>query len=229
MISQRLLETLRFFRRYLLPLFAVTAPFALLSQGVQWWQGDFMVLNEDGQVQRINAITGLMMLLIRPFADAALVTRLGGIQQGRPRSLADCLLMAGATGPWLLIAYVLLGLATYAGFLMFILPGIWIYARLSLTPFLVVLERQDPIAAIKGSFQRTRSVQWYLIGALMLVGLLAMVTAELIGLSLFSLAGRNPASEAAVALIAGLAGALVTVLLFRFYVLTGSPEESGEA
>lgn len=236
MISQRLLETLRFFRRNLPALLLVTAPFALLAQGVQWWQGDLVVPGDQGDTGRINAVTLLLVMLVRPFADAALATQLGGIQNGQPRPLSDCLLMAASNGPWVLAAYLIIGLALITpllllapimtalspqlGSVIFLILALWITARLSLTPFLVVLEGGDPLMAVKTSFSRTATQQWPLLGAMVLVGLLAAVLLEMLGQSLFSMAGKNYLSEGVLALLGGLGSALVMIVIFRFYVLT---------
>lgn len=236
MISQRLLETLRFFRRNLPALFLVTAPFALLGQTMQWWHGDLVVADAEGDIQSLNAATILLVMLIRPFADAALATQLGGIQNGQPRRLSDCLLLAATQGLWLLAAYLIIllamitplmllgplaaSLSPQAGSVIFMMLALWITARLSLTPFLVVLESRDPLEAVKTSFLRTRDCQWPLLGAMVLTGLLAAVTLELLGQGLFGIAGENYFSEGSLALLGGLASALVMTLVFRFYVLT---------
>lgn len=240
MISQRLLETLRFFRRNLLSLFLVTAPFALLSQGIQWWQGDIVTADAEGQIKSVNAIAILLVMLVQPFSDAALATQLGAIQNGRPRSLAECLLTAVTSGPFLLAAYLIVGLALITpllllapvmaaltpriGAMIFAALSLWIFIRLSLTPFLVVLEGRDPLLAVKTSFMRTQPQQWPMLGAVLLMALLAAFTLELLGQGILQLAGENPFSDGTLALLGGLAGALVMVMVFRFYVLTDDRE-----
>src|SRR5690625_6490642 len=65
------------------------------------------------------------------------------IQQGQAASLTQCVAASLRYATLLLFTYALLGSAVYIGLIALVLPGIWLYARLSQGPFIVMLEQQN--------------------------------------------------------------------------------------
>lgn len=82
-----------------------------------------------------------------------------------------------------LAASLLQGMAVFAGLLLFILPGIWLFSRLCLATPLVATSHPDPIEALKRSWQLTDGQSLRIIGmlAVLVLGLL-MVTIGIAGL-----------------------------------------------
>ncbi len=82
-----------------------------------------------------------------------------------------------------LAASLLQGMAVFAGLLLFILPGIWLFARLCLATPLVATSQPDPIEALKRSWQLTDGQALKIIGMLgvLVLGLL-LVTIGIAGL-----------------------------------------------
>jgi len=82
-----------------------------------------------------------------------------------------------------LAASLLQGMAVFAGLLLFILPGIWLFARLCLATPLVATSYPDPIEALKRSWQLTDGHSLRIIGLLgVLVFGLLLVTIGIAGL-----------------------------------------------
>jgi hypothetical protein len=81
--------------------------------------------------------------------------------------------------PGVLIASLASGMAMGIGLLIFIVPGLYIYARLSmLVPYAAATGTANPINLIKGSWTMTGDSAWSLLGYLILilvVGFIAMV------------------------------------------------------
>lgn len=220
-IITRVQEALRFFGRFLAPLLTVTLPFVMIGEAVEWWQGPAIRTNDQGQVQGFTTISVVTLILLQPFSEGALIARLDALQKQLSRSLGDCILLAIGVAPALLLTYVLLVVAVYVGLLMLILPGIWLYVRLSLAAFVVTLEGHSPLQALQASFERTSgSVQWHLLGALVLLVLLMFSVIRIISGAALAQVGHHPAMEAALGLLVAMGGTLISVLLFRFYGLT---------
>lgn len=227
MIITRVQEALRFFWHFLGPLFTITLPFVAITEAVEWWRGPVIQLDDQGRFQGFTALSALTLVLLQPFSEGALIARLDALQKGVTRSLGDCVLVGIRVAPALLLAYTLMAVGVYAGLLMLILPGLWIYVRLSLAGFLVTLEEHSPLQALQGSFERTAgSVQWQLLGALLVLAILVFSILNLLGGAIHAGLGDPPPVEALLGVLAALGGTLVSVLLFRFYGLTrpGSPD-----
>lgn len=219
MFSLRFQETLHFWWHHLWPLFAVTAPFALLDLNIQWYLGAPYELLGTDQIQ-LNSTSLICTLLLWPLASATLVAQLGAIQSGRPQPLGLCLLVALRCGSLLLLGLLLTVAATSAGLLLLILPGLWIYARLSLLPFLLVLEGKSPLAACRESFRLSGEQQWPLLFGLCFVGLLVFSLTNLLMTALSSLAFLPGWAAPLLSTMAfGLFGALTDIYVFRFYLL----------
>jgi hypothetical protein len=227
MITQRLQESLRFWWGYIGALLLVTAPFSLLGEVWQWWQGAPMTLDDQGQITAINGTVAMGLLLLRVPADGTLIAQLGAIQNDGTKGLGECLKRMLAVLPVLFATWLIMGVIIYAGLLALILPGIWLYVRLGFAPFLVVLEKASPMDAVRGSFMRTAEQQWTLLLTLLLAVMLVLLISAPVT-SLIALLGENRLATALAAVITGLMGALVQVVFFRFYTLDASKVESSK-
>lgn len=219
MPGQRILESLRFWWRNLAALLLVTAPFAIAGELLQWWLGPALEEAGDQQV-RVNAAGALAILALRPFLEGAVIGQLAAIQSGQARNLRDCLLFSLRVAPWLVPVYLLVLSLSYAGLLLFILPGIWIYSRLCLAPFITSLERLPPMDALRQSVERTRgNQQWVIFLTIAMAGIMVLFALMLSATLLQQVAGENQTTGMILAIITALAGALISVLVFRFHVL----------
>lgn len=229
MILTRVHEALRFWWNYLGPLLVITAPFALAGEAMQLWQGSALKLDEEGVFQGFTAISVVTLVLLQPFSEGALIARLEAIEQGVQRTFVDCVLVGARVAPALLLTYAIMGVGVYVGFLMLILPGVWLYIRLSLSAFLVTLEGLAPIEAVQTSFERTAgSIQWQLLLALLFLALLVFSAVNLVGGAAQSALGEHAGLDLALSILAALGGTLLSVLIFRFYGLTRPSPTDGE-
>ena len=170
MIGHRFREILLFWWRHLGPLFLVTAPFALITEATQWVFGPSFVLPEtEGAALQFSGISLAIILLVRPLAEGALYVQLSAISNGKPRGLLACTAPALLVYPPLLLSYALMAIGVSLGWMALFFPAAWVYTRLCYAPLLVVLKQQNPIAALRQSFQMTQSQQWPLLLVLVLV------------------------------------------------------------
>ena len=217
MIAQRIQESLRFWWQNLPALLLVTVPFAIAGELVQWGVGPALYMDEDAL--RIGHLSALLLMLLRPFSEGAVMAQLVAIQNGRARGLGDCLLFCLRAAPVLLLTYLLLGIAVYAGMLLLIFPGVWLYARLCQAPFIAVLENVTPVQALQASFQRSQQDQWQIMLAVVMVFMLILLVSNTLAIVLIALLGENQGSGLLVSIGTTLISSLMSVIVFRYYGL----------
>ncbi|WP_111658376.1 glycerophosphoryl diester phosphodiesterase membrane domain-containing protein [Isoalcanivorax indicus] len=217
MIGQRIQETLRFWWRNIPALLLVTLPFALASELVQGTLGAALQADEEGI--RVNELSALLILLLRPFAEGAIMAQMAAIHMGQTRSLAESLMFSLRAAPVLLVTYLILGIGVYAGLLLFIFPGAWLYARLCQAPYIAVLEQQTPLRALRTSFERTRADQWQILGAVALVFMLVIVLFQISGILFTGLFGDHAMGSVGLAVVTSLISCLLNIIVFRYFCL----------
>ncbi len=74
-----------------------------------------------------------------------------------------------------LLASILKGVIIFAGLILFIIPGIILSIRLSMTKVLVVDKNMGPIKAIKESFRMTENFGWDLLAFYMVAGIIQLL------------------------------------------------------
>lgn len=221
MTFERIQEALFFWRTHFLAIALIVVPFSLLAATGEIWLGPMANFSEDGQtLTHLNSPAVLWAFFAPVLTEAALIPQLAAIQAGKPRGLADCLLIALSLLPVLVAVNLVIATTTLLGFMFLILPGLWIHVRLSLAPFIAALEGASPRLALKQSFIRTDAIQWPMLGAWLLTLLMVLSLANILGAVLFSALGEHGGSRLLLGVLLGLGSALLHVLLFRFYGLT---------
>ena len=114
-----------------------------------------------------------------------------------------------------LLVSVLVGLATIAGFILFIIPGIWIGVRLAVSVEALVVEGRRGTQAMGRSWELVGGHWWHAFGALVVAGLLTGVVNAVITTPFSNTSWFVQAVAAAVATVITLPyGVLVGVLLY---------------
>lgn len=178
MIGDRLRETLYFFRANAGALAAVTLPFAALAAGGAHLLGEPVAIEEEQPVFHWEA--ALLLTALYPLALAVKLLAVHALAgEGRLPPPARLLSMALQRWAPLLGVSVVLALAMGMGLYLFVLPGIWIYARLGFAPLLAVLEGMTPGDALRASWRMSQPLQHELMGVAFLLGggvILVMLT-----------------------------------------------------
>lgn len=217
MIGQRLSETLRFWSRNIPALLIVTLPFALAGEFIQSLFGPALAADEEGI--RISEISAVLILLLRPFAEGAIMAQLLAIQQGRIASMASCLAFSIRAAPVLLMTYLMLGAGVYAGLLLFIFPGAWLYARLCQAPYIAVLESRTPVQALGEAWRRSASDQWQILGAVTMVFLIVVGLFQFAGMIINGLLGTHVVSSILLGILTSVISCMLNIIVFRYYGL----------
>ena len=106
--------------------------------------------------QTIQPLVQILNLIIQPIYFGGLIMLIYSLAKGENKTIANCLMASLLRWPQLFLSNILTTLMVVGGLALFILPGIWLFSRLFLVPFLVLLRQQSPIQAISNSFQHTR-------------------------------------------------------------------------
>ena len=227
MIGQRFREILYFWWRHLGPLFLVTAPFALATEMLQWLFGTAIALPEtpDGSIT-FSAVSLALIMLLRPLAEGTIISQLASSRGGKPGSLLACMAPALLIYPALIATYAIIAMGVALGWLAFFFPALWVYARLSFAPYLVVLHRHNPLRAIRQSFTMTEAQQWPLLLVIVLVFLTYTLSSSMIAGVISTAVPHTAAASLLIALPISVMAAINNVAIFRFWELAGSPADA---
>lgn len=217
MLSERLSEVFRFWRFSLPSLLLVVLPFTFIGLALQIALGTPLDIQEEQLL--VNWPTLMLLALLYPIASGALIAQLGALHQGQTASFQQCLASSLRFAVALLLTYALLGSAVYLGLIALVLPGIWLYARLSQGPFIVMFEQQNPVEALRQSFARTEEHQWQIfVGIMAMAGIILLATLVSASVSQ-AVAGESPVADVIHLLLTAPVGILLDILIFRFYSL----------
>jgi len=139
---------------------------------------------------------------------------------GRGRTVGAAIVAAIPILLWYFIGAFLSTLIVLAGFIAFIIPGIYLFGRLSVLGPVMVAEERNPLRAIKRSFALTKAKGWAVVGLILLVALagliLSFVVSAVLG-SVFLIAlGERIGGLLAVVLNALTSAAFSTVLIVLY-------------
>jgi hypothetical protein len=221
MIFERLRESFIFWWRNLGAIALVTIPFSLISSAIVLALGAPLTRQADDTLA-LNGVTLALIFVVRTLAEGTLIAQLAAISGGRPRSFVECAAFALTITPALLLCNLVILSGASLGLLAFILPGAWIYVRLSLAPFLVALERASVGDALKSSLGRTREIQWELLAGWLLLLVSVISISNIVGALLIGAGGDHAGTSIVLDMFTALGGGLLHVLLFRYYGLSKS-------
>lgn len=217
MLTDRLSEVFRFWRFSLPSLLLVVLPFTFLGFGIQAALGGPLDISEEALLINWPALT--LLALLYPIASGALIAQLGAIHHGQAASLAQCLHASLRHAAILLFAYALLGGAVYLGLIALVLPGVWLYARLSQAPIIIMLEHKNAIESLRVSFARTEDIQWQIFAGIMIFTAIILFVTLLSASLSQAIAGNSRIGDVIHLLITAPVGILLDILIFRFYSL----------
>ncbi len=115
----------------------------------------------------------------------------------------------------LFLVSVLYGVLTGIGLFMFVLPGIWIFIRLILAPFLVVIDKTSPLDAVGESFALTKNEFWNILGLSMLVFLLLLLLQQF----MFQSLPETTLAQTISSIVGDILWSFLTIIWFRYYDL----------
>jgi hypothetical protein len=157
----------------------LVAPVALLVDGV--WGGllaDGLDAKPSPASQAVSALLSACVVL--PLVTGAGALLVQGLGRGEaPRDVGTALRAASGVFPRVLGAQLLYALAVIVGFILLIVPGVYIAIRCYFATQAAALDGLGPRAAMRRSGEVVQGSWWRTLGCLLMTGLLLGVTAEI--------------------------------------------------
>lgn len=213
----RLFETLAFFKAFLVDiarfLIPVTLPVILLETYLS-----FRSMEASGQ-GIIHVLPFAISFLYRPVYTGGLIWLISRSAAGQEWTTAECFLKGLKLWKDLLFVYIISSVLIFAGLIAFVVPGLILFARLSLAEFGVVLEGMGPKEALIRSNERVRGMTLEVIVCTLMLSFLLIALDIISGyfMGRFSLRGYPSAVVASV--VFTVLSSTVTILFYRFYDL----------
>lgn len=213
----RLGETFSFFRAYARDiasfLLYATFPVIIIENFLSYYAAVYDFSPE------IKSLPILIHFMYQPIYTGGLIFMISRLVSGESWSVKESLLVG--LGCWLnlLVVNVISSVLIILGLLAFILPGLVIFARLSMAEFSVVLERLSPIDALIRSNRITRQFTWQIIGSILLLSALLIGVKILINIIITTFSLKHLFVFMVSELIIIILWSNITILLFRYYDL----------
>jgi len=168
----------------------------------------------DDQNQHLKLMV-VSHFLLNPLYLGGFTYLLYNISSNRSVSLSSCLIYGIYRWLPLLATLIVYGVLAGIGFLLFIFPGVWIFSRLIMAPFLVILDRNSPVDALTESYQSTGDEIWRIMGTTTLIFLVLILFQQLI----LSVMPDHIIAMVITSVIGDVLWSVLTILWFRFYDL----------
>ncbi len=127
--------------------------------------------------ENIEKFVQVVNLLIKPVYVGGFIVLLHTLLYKTGKSTANCFIAGIMRWPQMLLANILTSVLVFAGLMLFIVPGIWIFSRLFLVPYLVMLDKQSPVNSIINSYNMTAGYAFKILNdvAILFLMLLAVI------------------------------------------------------
>jgi membrane-anchored glycerophosphoryl diester phosphodiesterase (GDPDase) len=169
-------------------------------------------------------------LCVVPFVTGAAIFYMHQNLTQRGATLPDAMARAGEKFSQLILLTVIVGAILVLGFILLIIPGIYLSVRLSFVFYAVMIENQSAFNAIQRSWQLTQGHWWLLFWSFFLIAIVLTIPVVILTLLTASL---DPAfGESTSAFLTFLISPLLTtyyVLLFMSFVNLTSLQNSGSS
>lgn len=225
-VIMRLGETFSFFRVYARDiasfLLYATFPVIIIENFLSYYAAIYDFSPE------IKTLPILIHFMYQPIYTGGLIFMISRLVSGESWSVKESLLVG--LGCWLnlLVVNVISSVLIILGLLAFILPGLVIFARLSLAEFSVVLERRSPIDALIHSNRITRQFTWQIIGSVVLLSALLIGVKLLINIIIATFSLKHLLVFMVSELIIIIVWSNITILLFRYYGLATEASQKND-
>jgi hypothetical protein len=212
-----LMETFSFFRAYVRDivtfLLYATAPVIIIENFISYYAIHYSFPFE------IKHLPIIVHFLYQPIYTGGLIYLISKLIIGERWEVKGCLLVGLRCWVNLLLVNIISSLMVIFGLFAFIIPGLFIFARLSLAEFSVVLERLQPIEALYRSYKMSRGFTMQIIISALLLSILLLGFQLLIHFAIVALSLESIITFMITELLIIILWSTLTILLFRFYDL----------
>lgn len=210
-------DIFQFFRKNLRPIsiltLAIEFPYILI-QNIHYFSNTSSEFSDS-----FGLILFIATFIIYPLSTGAQISLYAMIIRGVEIDLKKCFADSRKHFFNLIIGSLIYIFFTLLGLMVFIVPGIIIAVRLSFYCFFIVLDGLKPVDALKKSARATKEYAWPLTNALIVVGILLVVSLLCIQLALNQIGLYNLYSSTLFDSLFSILGWLSLIVVFRFYCL----------
>jgi hypothetical protein len=212
-----LIETFSFFRAYvrdiLTFLLYATVPVIIIENFIYYYAIHYSFPFD------IKHLPIIVHFLYQPIYTGGLIYLISKIIIGERWDIKGCLLVGLRCWVNLLIVNIISSLIVIFGLFAFIIPGLFIFARLSLAEFNVVLERLSPVEALYRSYKLSKGFTWQIITSALLLSIILLGFQLLIHLAIVTFSLESIVTFMIIELLIIVLWSTFTILFFRFYDL----------
>jgi hypothetical protein len=212
-----LIETFSFFRAYVRDivtfLLYATVPVIIIENVISYYAIHYSFPFE------IKHLPIIVHFLYQPIYTGGLIYLISKIIIGERWDIKGCLLVGLRCWVNLLLVNIISSMMVIFGLFAFIFPGLFIFARLSLAEFSVVLERLSPVEALYRSYKLSRGFTWQIITSALLLSIILLGFQLLIHLAIVTFSLENIVTFMITELLIIILWSTFTILFFRFYDL----------
>jgi len=216
-VIKPLIETFSFFRAYARDivtfLLYATFPVIIIENIISYY-----AINYNFSLE-IKHLPVIMHFLYQPIYTGGLIYLISKIVVGEKWNTKECLLVGLHCWVNLLLVNIISSLMIILGLFAFIIPGLFIFARLSLAEFNVVLDRLSPIEALYRSNKMSRNVTWQIIASALLLSVILLGFQLFLHIAIVTLSLENLFTFIITELLIIILWSSFTILFFRFYDL----------
>jgi hypothetical protein len=216
-IIKPLIETFSFFRAYardiITFLLYATVPVIIIENFISYYAINY---NFPFEIKHLPII---VHFLYQPIYTGGLIYLISKIVVGEKWDIKGCLLVGLNCWVNLLLVNIISSLMVILGLFAFIIPGLFIFARLSLAEFCVVLDRLSPMEALLHSNKMSRNFTWQIITSALLLSVILLGFQLIIHLAIVTFSLANIFTFMITELLIIVLWSTFTILFFRFYDL----------
>jgi hypothetical protein len=172
-------------------------------------------------LKNITALQGSLLTLapfvLLPLYQAAIVVLLKSRYDGANLTTGRCYRHGSDAYVRLLVMYIVMGIAVFFGFMLLIIPGIYLIGRFCLADYFCVLEEKSYTESLTLSWNATKQFQWPILGGYLLVALLQAMPTYLLGSLVGILELENAVVDFVIGAISTILMVMITAYTFRVY------------
>ncbi len=131
--------------------------------------------------ETVRPFAQFLNLIIKPIYTGGLIALIYSLATGQGAGIYNSLWQGVLRWPYMFMANVMTSLLIFAGLMLFVLPGIWLFTRLFLVPYLVMIDRQTPLNAIINSYEYTKGYALTLFNDILILVIIFILSILLLG------------------------------------------------
>lgn len=217
MTLEYLRQTWFFFRSNLSMILRIQLPFLLIISAISYYAVDALNPDNIESQRKFLIVLVLTNFTLIPVYWGATISYFDSIVKGTPYSLGQALGQSLSRWRHLFLVYLLTSIAASFGFMLFIIPGIYLLIRFSFADYFCITENMGPIESLKASWETTDKYFWQLLTGLALIFVMISAGEILINRLLLSDDSENMPLSMVIDLTFGIFHSLLTLYGFRIY------------